>query len=68
MTSAGAGQRPVATTMTEAGKPNVMKIFPAFGATTAEGHGYGYFGGVTWGPDVVAFVKNPPSTALIARC
>ena len=30
------------------------------GATTPEGHSFGYFGGVTWGPEVVAFVKSPP--------
>ena len=46
--------------MTKAGKPNVMKIFPVFGKTTPEGHSFGYFGGDTWGPVVVEFVKNPP--------
>lgn len=50
----------LSATMTKAKKPNVMKIFPPFGKTTPEGHSFGYFGGDTWGPDVVAFVKNPP--------
>jgi len=49
----------LSATMTKAGKPNVMKIFPVFGKTTPEGHSFGYFGGDIWGPDVVAFVKKP---------
>ena len=50
----------LSATMTKAGKPNMMKIFPAYGTTTPAGHSFGYFGGETWGPVVVAFVKNPP--------
>jgi hypothetical protein len=46
--------------MTRAGKPNLMKIFPPYGSTTPEGHSFGYFGSATWGPEVVAFVSNPP--------
>lgn len=52
--------RALSAAMTKAGKPNVMKIFPAFGGTTAEGHSFGYFGGAIWGPEVVAFVTSPP--------
>jgi len=53
--------RALAAAMREAGKPHVMKIFPAFGATVADGHAFGYFGGAIWGPDVVAFVQHPPT-------
>ncbi len=52
--------RALSAAMTRSGKPNLLKIFPSFGTTTQEGHSFGYFGGATWGPDVVAFVKNPP--------
>lgn len=50
----------LSATMTKAGKPNVMRMFPAFGKTTEEGHSFGYFGGDVWGADVVAFVNRPP--------
>ena len=53
--------RALSAAMTKAGKPNVMKIFPPFGSTTPEGHSFGYFGGATWGPEVVAFVRTPPA-------
>lgn len=46
--------------MTSSGRPNVMKIFPAFGSTTPEGHSFGYFGGAIWGPSVAAFIASPP--------
>ena len=44
--------------MRDAGKPAVMKIYPPFGTTTAEGHSFGYFGTAIWGPDVLAFLKS----------
>ena len=50
----------LSATMTKNGHPNVMKIFPVFGKTTPEGHSFGYFGGDTWGPVVMDFVKSPP--------
>lgn len=50
----------LSATMTKNGHPNVMKIFPAFGKTTPEGHSFGYFGGDTWGPVAMDFVKSPP--------
>lgn len=55
-----APSRALSAAMTRAGKANAMKIFPAFGATTPEGHSFGYFGGTIWGPDVVAFLASPP--------
>ena len=48
--------RSLSGAMTAAGKPNVMRIFPAFGSTTAEGHSFGYFGGSIWGPTVRDFI------------
>ena len=53
--------RALSAAMTKAGKPNVMTIFPPCGASTPEGHSFGYFGGAIWGPAVVAFVSNPPA-------
>ena len=53
--------RSLSAAMTAAGKPNVLKIFPRFGRTTAEGHSFGYFGGSIWGPivrDFIAFDVN----------
>ena len=52
--------RVLSATMTKADRANVMRIFPPFGTTTAEGHSFGYFGGDIWGPVVVAFVQRPP--------
>lgn len=52
--------RVLSAAMTAAGRPNLMKIFPPFGASTPEGHSFGYFGGATWGPDVAAFLAHPP--------
>ncbi len=52
--------RAMSAAMTEAGKPNLLRIFPPFGTTTPEGHSFGYFGGATWGSDVAAFLARPP--------
>ena len=51
--------RSLSAAMTAAGKPNVLKIFPAFGRTTAEGHSFGYFGSSIWGPIVRQFIDDP---------
>ena len=53
--------RELSAAMTKAGKPNAIRIFPPFGATTADGHAFGYFGGDAWGPVVAAFVNSPPT-------
>jgi carboxymethylenebutenolidase len=50
--------RTLSATMDRAGKPNTMKIYPAFGTTNAEGHAFGYLGGAIWGPDVFAFLNS----------
>jgi carboxymethylenebutenolidase len=53
--------RSLSATMTASGKPNVMRIFPPYGTTTAEGHSFGYFGSAIWGPVVATFVQSPPT-------
>ena len=50
--------RVLSAAMNEAGKPNQMKIYPAFGPTAAEGHAFGYLGGAIWGPDVFAYLDE----------
>ena len=50
--------RALSAAMRTAGRQNVLRIFPAFGATTAEGHSFGYFGGAIWGPEVAGFVQS----------
>ena len=50
--------RALGAAMTAAKKPNTVRIFPAFGSTTAEGHSFGYFGGAIWAPDVFAFLAE----------
>jgi len=45
--------------MTKVGKENLMKIYPAYGTTPAQGHG-GFCSGATsvWGDDVIAFLNK----------
>lgn len=52
--------RMMSAAMNAAGRPNQMRIFPPFGASTPEGHSFGYFGGVTWGPVVADFLAHLP--------
>lgn len=52
--------RAMSAAMTAAGRPNLLRIFPAFGISTPEGHSFGYFGGAIWGPDLAAFLARPP--------
>lgn len=52
--------RELSRVMTERKLPNVMKVFPAFGKTTPEGHSFGYFGSATWSAEVQAFIASPP--------
>lgn len=58
--------RSLSAAMTAAGKPNVLKIFPALGNTTADGHSFGYFGGCIWGPIVRQFIDD--RTGGATRC
>ena len=48
----------LAAEMQRTGKPHRMKIFPPFGATTAEGHSFGYFGTEIWRDDVLSFLAE----------
>jgi hypothetical protein len=50
--------RSLSATMTAAGRPNVLRIFPRFGTSTAEGHSLGYFGVSMWGTDVARFLDS----------
>ena len=50
--------RVLAAEMTRLGKPNKIKIFPAFGKTAEDGHSFGYYGGEIWGPEVFAFLRG----------
>jgi dipeptidyl aminopeptidase/acylaminoacyl peptidase len=53
-----APSRTLAAAMKEAGKPFEMKIYPAFGTTTAAGHTFGYFGAAVWADDVFRFLER----------
>ena len=50
--------RELAAEMVTAGRPHALTVYPAYGASVEEGHSFGYFGGVTWGPDVLAFLER----------
>lgn len=52
----------LAAEMAAAGRPHRRKIYPAFGTTVEEGHGFGYFGGALYGPDVFAFLAETLGT------
>jgi dipeptidyl aminopeptidase/acylaminoacyl peptidase len=53
-----APSRTLAAAMKDAGKPFDMKIYPAFGTTTAAGHTFGYFGAAVWADDVFRFLEQ----------
>jgi len=42
--------------MQDAGKPSVVKIYPAFGASAADGHSFAWRGGEYWETDVFRFL------------
>ena len=42
--------------MREAGKPSVVKIYPAFGASAADGHSFAWRGSDVWEVDVFRFL------------
>ncbi len=50
--------RMLSAEMQRAGRAYRVKIFPPFGATTAEGHSFGYFGTDIWRGDVLAFLAE----------
>ena len=53
-----APSRELAAVMAAAGRPHLMKTYPAFGTTVEEGHAFGYFGGAVYGPAVFAFLAE----------
>jgi len=42
--------------MKDAGKPYQLKIYPAYGNSTEDGHAFGYFGASIWADDVLRFL------------
>jgi dienelactone hydrolase len=48
----------LAAEMTTLGKPNILKIYPAFGRNSVEGHNFVYQGIATWQTDVFAFLDD----------
>jgi carboxymethylenebutenolidase len=42
--------------MKDAGKPYQLKIYPAYGNSTQDGHAFGYFGASIWADDVLRFL------------
>ncbi|PSB51508.1 hypothetical protein C7B77_21515 [Chamaesiphon polymorphus CCALA 037] len=48
----------MAAELEQAHKPHELLIFPAFGTTPAEGHGFGVWGERTWGDEVFSFLRR----------
>ncbi len=48
----------LAAEMAAAGRPHELKIYPAFGATPAEGHGFIFLDPPAWEQDVFAFLDR----------
>jgi carboxymethylenebutenolidase len=44
--------------MKQASKPYELKIYPAYGTSTGEGHTFGYFGAAVWADDVFSFLNR----------
>jgi dienelactone hydrolase len=44
--------------MKNANKPYDMKIYPAYGNSSSDGHAFGYFGSAVWAPDVFRFLDQ----------
>ena len=44
--------------MKDARKPYELKIYPRYGATTQDGHAFGYFGSAVWADDVFRFLDQ----------
>jgi carboxymethylenebutenolidase len=44
--------------MKAAGKPYQLKIYPAYGKSTEDGHAFGYFGASVWADDVFRFLEQ----------
>jgi carboxymethylenebutenolidase len=44
--------------MKDAGKPYELKIYPAYGNSSEDGHSFGYFGSSVWADDVFGFLDR----------
>jgi dienelactone hydrolase len=51
-----APSRVLSAAMKEVGKPYQMKIYPPFGSSAQQGHGFGYFGSAVWADDIFRFL------------
>lgn len=49
--------RSLAEAMSEAGLPNQIKIYPAYGRSAAAGHGFAWRGSAVWARDVFRFLE-----------
>jgi len=50
--------RTLSAAMKDAGNAYEMKIYPAFGKSTQDGHAFGYLGSSVWADDVFRFLDN----------
>lgn len=48
----------LAAAMKEAGRLGEIKIYPAYGRSTSEGHSFSYLGSSVWADDVFGFLKK----------
>ena len=48
----------LAAAMKDADKPYQLKIYPAFGESSGDGHSFGYFGASIWADDVFRFLED----------
>jgi dienelactone hydrolase len=53
-----APSRTLAAAVKDAGGAADLKIYPAYGSTTQDGHAFGYFGGSVWEGDVFRFLER----------
>jgi carboxymethylenebutenolidase len=50
--------RTLSAVMKDAGQAFEMKIYPAYGKSTPDGHTFGYFGAAVWADDVFRFLNQ----------
>ena len=55
--------RELARAMTDAGRPHRAKLWPAFGLTAGEGHGFGVDGVEAWASEVLPWLEATPPRA-----
>ena len=57
-----APSRVLGDAMKDAGKPYEVKIYPAYGRSTQDGHTFGYFGSSVWADDLFRFLERHCAT------